>query len=186
MRTSLLILVLASLITAVACSDDPRFGSVENGAIPGVEPSVPQPGATAELSFEEEASGSDPTVEYPRPRVLLARTPSEGQRAARHTGVPGASAGLRFWDAYPRRSLVAIIGGAQPDSGYQLQIERLRVSDEGETLEVIARVEREDGFFSQVISVPWRIVSVAPAVVAVAERCVLTLEGQRSFRSVCA
>lgn len=183
-KVSLTLLVVA--LIAAACGDDPRLGGAQDGGIPGVEPSVPPPGATAVLTFEEEASGSDATVEYPRPKVLLARTPAEGERAARRTGTPGASAGLRFWGSYGRRALIAVIGGAQPDPGYRLTIVRIRISEEGEALEIVARVEREEGFFAQVISVPWRILSVEPAAVALAERCVLTLEEQRSFRSACA
>jgi hypothetical protein len=174
------VLLALLLLSAPACDDGPGGAAAE----PGV-PSLPAPGEQAPLEFQVEATGTDSTVEYPRPSALLARTTTEGDRAARRAVAPGASSGLRAWDEYPRRSLIAVLAGAQPDAGYEIVVADVFLEEEGRTLRVTGRIQRPEGFFAQVISIPWVLLSVDPSVVSLVDRCILALEEKRTFASPC-
>lgn len=174
------VLLALLLLSVPACEDGPGG----DGGEPGV-PSLPAPGEQAPVDLPVEAAATAAPVAYPRPGALLARTTTEGDRAARRAAAPGASSGLRAWDEYPRRSLIAVLAGAQPDAGYEIVVADVFLEEEGRTLRVTGRIERPEGFFAQVISIPWVLLSVDPLVVSLVDRCILALEEQRTFASPC-
>lgn len=209
MRRLIPLLAAAALVLAACTADDPTIGPSpgaaetdgESGAgggggggggsggegnepPPEVEPSTLPPGESTAISTEVEGRGTDPTEQVVRPRMLLVRNRNAGRRAAENAPTEGAADILRGWDRYADRALIAVYGGAQPDSGHRIRLDDVSVTGGGEMVTVFGAIVRREPA-AEVISLPWMVLSVPANLVAVAERCILAFEGQSPTERRC-
>jgi hypothetical protein len=156
---AILPLSLAVVLVAPACADH---------GDPGV-------GFARSLPFEVEASGSVPLSEGVRGRATAFVAPTLEQVGEDVTRIPGATSVVEGID-FDDRSLVAILGGCQPDAAYVL--EPIAVVIGNRELGLVGRVVRdEDVIASQVLSVPYVLLTVDAGELTIDRPINLQLEG---------
>ncbi|HEV3474309.1 MAG TPA: hypothetical protein VG602_02975 [Actinomycetota bacterium] len=146
---------------------------------------TPKPGEKTEPRYEVVGRGADSASERVLPRVLLATSPGQGAATGEASPAPGAGARIRAWDEYGERAVVAVLGGSQPDSAYRVLVRSVDVIKNGTILLVSGTIDRKKGPASQVITIPWVILSVDAEAVDTVERCTVALEGATPFTTEC-
>jgi len=206
MRRLMAVLAAGALALTACTADDPTIGASPGAAQddggggnggggngggggnqppPEVQPEVIPEGGSTAIETEIVGRGTDPTEDISRPRMVLIRNRNRGQQAAEGAPVEGAAEILRGWDRYAQQALIAVYGGAQPDSGHRIRVSDVSVTKAGKTVTVFGAIVRRGDAAAQVISMPWAVVSVPAGLVALAERCGLALEGQTPTQNAC-
>ena len=173
--------------------DDGNGGGEDDGVtVPGnspppeVQPSLPGPGEPTAIEFEVLRSGIDPQEgDLSRPGMRLVRNAEAAETAASGSPAAGAAEAIRSWSEYTQRAVIAVYGGAQPDSGYAIRVTDVTVTEGGEVISVFAKLRVREGAASQVISVPWTVVTIEAGAAVLAVRCVLVPEGQSAVQARC-
>jgi hypothetical protein len=137
----------------------------------------PEPGQSTAAKFEVEGRGTDPAEGRVLPVILLATSPEEGAAAAGASPAPGAAGPLQEWDQYGERAVVAVLGGSQPDTAHRVIVKAVDVVKNGTVLLVSGVIDRKQGVASQVITIPWVVLSVPAEAADTVTRCTLALEG---------
>jgi hypothetical protein len=145
----------------------------------------PPPGKTTEAEFEVEGRGTDPSEGQDLPVVLLATSPEEGAAAAGASPAPGAAGPLQQWDEYGERAVVAVLGGSQPDPAHRVVVRGVDFIRNGTVLLVSGTIVRKGGPASQVISIPWVVLSVPAEAADTVTKCTIALEGASPFTTAC-
>ncbi len=153
-----------------------------NSASPTPLPSPSDPGAgggkTSKVGLKREAAGSDPSNQTApeRPLVLLARTPEEAATVGQQAP-PGARAFLSGWGDFAHRALIAVIGGAQPDTSYRVRVDQVSIFKGAKILQVTGAIVTKGQGTAQTTT-PWTILSVNLPTTLLVKRCDLAFEGQ--------
>lgn len=165
----------------------PPEGTPGTGGTPPTEdPGVPpEPGEPTATEFEVQGRGTDASDGQHLPVVLLATTPQEGAAAAAASPAPGAAEPLRQWDEYGERAVVAVLGGSQADSAHRVVVRTVNFIKNGTVLLVSGTIVRRKGPASQVISIPWVVLSVPAESADTVTKCTLALEGATPFTTAC-
>jgi hypothetical protein len=145
----------------------------------------PPPGKTTEAEFEVEGRGTDPSEGQDLPVILLATSPEEGAAAAGASPAPGAAGPLQQWDQYGERAVVAVLGGSQPDPAHRVVVRGVDFIKNGTVLLVSGTIVRKEGPASQVISIPWVVLSVPAEAADTVTKCTIALEGASPFTTAC-
>lgn len=166
-------------------------GGAGGGGAAGTQPAPeetgvpPPPGEAAATEFEVVVRGTDPVAEQAFPQVLLATNPEEGAAAASASPAAGAAEIIRDWDQYGERSVVAVLGGSQPDPTHRVTVRDVNILKNGSWLLAFGRISRDPKPAAQVISVPWVILSFDAEETDVVTECTIALEGAQPFSNPC-
>jgi hypothetical protein len=145
----------------------------------------PPPGKRTAVEPEIEGRGTDPAEGRVLPVVLLATNAGEGAAVAGASPAPGAGERVGQWDEYGERAVVAVLGGSQPDSAHRVVVRSVNFIKNGTVLLVSGVIDRKEGPASQVISIPWVVLSVPAESADTVTTCTLALEGATPFTTAC-
>jgi hypothetical protein len=157
----------------------------ETDETPPTDGTPPPPGKGTAVEPEIEGRGTDPAEGRVLPVVFLATSAGEGAAVAEASPAPGAGELVGQWDEYGERAAVAVLGGSQPDSAHRVVVRSVGFIKNGTVLLVSGVIDRKEGPASQVISIPWVVLSVPAESADTVTKCTLALEGATPFTTAC-